>query len=97
MDRDIDLVFGADENKRGASLNLYLQVLNLFNTMNVLNVYSATGNANDDGYLAADEWQSNINDKLDSQAYRNMYMMRINSPFNYSAPRQIRLGVELNF
>ncbi|MDZ7774774.1 MAG: hypothetical protein U5L09_03735 [Bacteroidales bacterium] len=32
--------------------------------MNVLNVYSATGNADDDGYLAADEWQSNINDKL---------------------------------
>lgn len=97
LDRDIDLVFGADENKSTASLNVYLQVLNLFNTMNVLNVYSATGTPDDDGYLAADEWQTAINSRLDSDAYRNMYRMRIYSPFNYSQPRQIRLGVELNF
>lgn len=78
-------------------MNVYLQVLNLFDTQNVLNVYSATGNANDDGYLSADEWQTSINSRIDSQAYRTMYAMRINSPFNYSSPRRIRVGVNFKF
>ncbi len=97
LDRDIELQFGSNENSKTANLNVYLEVLNLFNTMNVLNVYSATGNADDDGYLAAEQWQNEINSRLDSQAFRNMYMMRIYSPFNYSSPRQIRLGLNLNF
>jgi len=97
LDRDIDIAFGSGKNKGGATMNVYVQVLNLFDAMNVLNVYSATGNPDDDGYLAADAWQTSINSRIDSQAYRNMYAMRIYSPFNYSAPRRIRFGVNFNF
>ncbi|MCF8332741.1 MAG: hypothetical protein K9I47_01225, partial [Bacteroidales bacterium] len=97
LDRDIDITFGQGKNKRPTTMNVYLQVLNLFDTQNVLNVYSATGNANDDGYLSADEWQTSINSRIDSQAYRTMYAMRINSPFNYSSPRRIRVGVNFKF
>lgn len=96
LDRDIELKFGEDK-KKSAFLNVYLEVLNLLNTENVLNVYSATGNADDDGYLAAEEWQSVIDSRLDSEAFRTMYWMYLQSPYNYSAPRQIRLGINLNF
>jgi hypothetical protein len=76
---------------------VYFQFLNLLNTKNIVNVYPATGSPDDDGYLTAPEWQSNINASIDPQAYRDLYALRMNSPFNYSTPRQIRLGVIFNF
>ncbi len=99
IDRDIDIKWGKKdgENKKTAYLNIYLQILNVLNAKNVLSVYPATGNANDDGYLAAAEWQTQINQQLDSQSYRDLYLARIDSPFNYSRPRMIRLGISLNF
>jgi len=65
--------------------------------MNILNVYPATGSPDDDGYLTAPEWQENINTQLDPQAYRDLYSLREVTPFNYSYPRQIRLGIIFNF
>jgi len=78
-------------------INVYLQVLNLLDTKNILNVYSATGNANDDGYLASAEYQAEINQQLDSQSFRDLYQVYINYPGNYSSPRMIRVGLSLNF
>ena len=97
LDRDIDIAFGHGKNKRATTMNVYLQVLNLFDTQNILNVYSATGNADDDGYLSAERWQTNIESKIDSQAFRTMYAMRINDPGNYTTPRRIRLGINFKF
>ena len=94
LDRDIDLT---SDPKSNTYLNVYLQVLNLLDTKNITAVYSATGSPNDDGYLTAPEWQENIENQLDEQAYRDLYTLRMNSPFNYSNPRQIRLGVIFNF
>ena len=37
--------------KKMAFLNVYVRVTNLFNQFNILNVYRATGNWDDDGYL----------------------------------------------
>jgi hypothetical protein len=75
----------------------YLQINNIFDVRNVLAVYAATGNPDDDGYLAAAEWQQDINQQVDPQSYRDLYALRINTPGNYSSPRQIRLGVQFNF
>jgi outer membrane receptor protein involved in Fe transport len=99
VDRDITLTTGKDKsgNPKSTFLNVYLQVLNILNAKNILGVYQATGNPNDDGYLAASEYQSLIDSQLDSQSYRDLYTLRINTPGNYSAPRLIRLGVSLNF
>ncbi|MCF8304466.1 MAG: carboxypeptidase-like regulatory domain-containing protein [Bacteroidales bacterium] len=99
LDRDINLSWGkaGDDNKGGATLNIYLQVLNVFNTQNVMNVYRATGEPDDDGYLAADQYQSQIEQQLNTPSYLDMYRLRINSPYNYSSPRRIRLGLILNF
>ena len=62
-----------------------------------MGVYAATGNPNDDGYLSAPEWQREINSQRDPVAYRDLYSLYVDSPGNYSQPRQIRFGVIFNF
>lgn len=99
VDKDFTLATGKDKsgNTKNTFLNVYLQVLNILNAKNIMGVYQATGNPDDDGYLAAAAYQSLINSQLDSQSYRELYALRINTPANYSTPRLIRLGVSLNF
>ncbi|MNK33159.1 Colicin I receptor precursor [compost metagenome] len=97
LDRIFAIDFGKEGKKKSTYLQVYLRVTNLFNTMNVLNVYRATGNWNDDGYLAAAQYQASIQNQLDEQAFRDYYMMKVANPFNISAPRTIRLGVKFDF
>jgi len=78
-------------------VNVYLQVLNLLNSKNITSVYAATGNADDDGYLSAPEWQREIQSQIDPQAYIQMYELIVKSGYNYSMPRHIRLGMSFNF
>jgi outer membrane receptor protein involved in Fe transport len=100
LDRDFDMYLGKGEEKDGKKkiqLNVYLLVLNVFDAQNIINVYKATGNPDDDGYLAAAEFQNSIISQNDPQSYRDLYTAKVNSPYNYSLPRRIRLGVMLNF
>ncbi|WP_417265740.1 carboxypeptidase regulatory-like domain-containing protein [Brumimicrobium sp.] len=98
VDRSFDLVFGKeDEKQKRAYLNVYVRVTNLLNQFNVINVYRATGVADDDGYLAAAGSQNTIQSKLDEQSFRDLYSMAMNNPFNISRPRTIRLGVKFDF
>ena len=100
VDKDINFTLGGkEEGKKGRDVyfNVYLQVLNLLNSKNILNVYSATGNADDDGYLSAPEWQREIQSQLDPQAFIQMYEIYVDNGGNYSTPRQIRLGLSFNF
>jgi hypothetical protein len=98
FDRTFEMEFGKEkEKKRATFLNVYVRVVNLFNQFNVLNVYRATGNWDDDGYLAAAANQTSIQNQLDEQAFRDYYAMKIQNPFNISAPRTIRLGVKFDF
>jgi len=98
LDRTFNLEFGKEEDKKKVTfLNVYIRVTNLFNQFNILNVYRATGNWDDDGYLAAAANQSSIQNQLDEQAFRDYYTMKIQNPFNISSPRTIRLGVKFDF
>lgn len=99
VDKDIIVKLGKKDskNRKEAYLNIYMQILNVLNTKNVMAVYAATGNADDDGYLAAAEFQAGINAQLDPDAFRDMYSLYVNSPYNYSLPRRIRLGVAFSF
>ena len=99
FDKDFTLAVKKDAkgNKKEFSLNVYLQILNILNSRNIMGVYSATGNPDDDGYLAAAEYQAQINSQLDTQSYIDLYRLKVNSPYNYSQPRMIRLGVGFNF
>ena len=97
LDRTMELEFGKEDKKKTTFLNVYVRVTNLFNQFNVLNVYRATGNWDDDGYLAAAANQTSIQNQLDEQSFRDYYMMKIQNPFNISVPRTIRLGVQFDF
>ena len=99
IDRDIMLKVNKSDNKskKVLYLNVYLQLLNVLNTTNIINVYETTGNPNDDGYLSAAQNQSTIGTQTDPQSYRDLYSVMNNNPYNYSLPRRIRLGVILNF
>jgi len=98
LDRTFDLKLGKGENKKKAAfLNVYIRATNLLNQFNVLNVYRATGNWNDDGYLAASQFQQAIQNQLDEQSFRDYYTMKVQNAFNISAPRTIRLGVKFDF
>ena len=88
---------GQLDKKKKLGFNVYLQVQNLLNTKNVRSVYRATGNPDDDGYLSDASAQTDINAQNDPQSFRDMYMMKINNPSNYSLPRMARLGIEINF
>ena len=96
IDKNIILKFG-DEKKKSANMNIYLLVLNLFDTRNILNVYRATGNVNDDGYLNAAAFQNSISTQNDENAFRYYYAMKADNPYNYGIPRQIRLGCKIDF
>ena len=101
VDKDIYFTVGGkkegESKGREAFLNVYVQVLNLLNSKNITNVYAATGNPDDDGYLSAPEWQREINSQIDPQSFIQMYELYVNSGYNYSMPRHIRLGLSINF
>ena len=98
--RDIPLTFGKDEGEnkaKKANLNIYLLVSNLFNTRNITGVYRATGSPDNDGYLAAPQYQPDINNQSDSQSFRELYSLKVDDPANLGAPRTIRLGARFDF
>ncbi|MEI8201598.1 MAG: TonB-dependent receptor [Bacteroidota bacterium] len=78
-------------------VNLYLEISNILNTKNVRTVYRSTGNPDDDGYLAAPEFQQAINSNIDALSFIDMYKTRVEYPYNYSLPRRIHLGVSFSF
>jgi outer membrane receptor protein involved in Fe transport len=84
-------------------LNVYLWVINVLNTQNVVNVFGTSGDAADDGYLSSPEGK-NIYDnyKLSEGAevaeqYKQLYLASIYNANNYGVPRQIRLGIRLGY
>ena len=98
LDRDIDLKLGKkDGERRPAYLNVYLQVLNVLDAKNIIGVYSSTGNPDDDGYLSAPEWQREIANQTNADSYAELYRLYVDNFYNYSSPRQIRIGMIFNF
>lgn len=83
--------------------NIYLLVINLLNTKNVVDVFIQTGSTND-GYLETEEgktrvesYRSSYGDKY-AQNYTDMYnAFNINNANIYGTPRQIRLGLKLEY
>lgn len=97
LDKSWEVKFGKGEEKKTAMLNAYLLVNNLLNTMNIINVYRYTGNPDDDGYLTSPIFEPAIEAQIDSEAFRQMYALKMNDPFNFSVPRTIQLGLRLDF
>jgi outer membrane receptor protein involved in Fe transport len=76
-------------------LNINLRVLNLFDTKNVEDVYSRSGAADDDGYLAGPG--SQLTEKY-GPIYEEIYnSLQIDYNGYYSSARQILLGFRLEY
>jgi hypothetical protein len=99
LDRTIDLKWGKgeDDDKKEATLNIYIQGLNILNTKNIIDVYSSTGNAEDDGFLAASYQQDYIGNQISEDSFRDLYSTKVNDGSNFALPRRLRLGIQLNF
>lgn len=100
LDRDFEIKFGKakdDGSRKSVFLNVYIQVQNLLDAKNVIAVYKATGNPDDDGYLSAATSQNAILGQVDPQSFIDLYRIKVNRPTNYSLPRRIHLGVKLDF
>jgi hypothetical protein len=85
------------ETSREYGVNIYLLMLNALNSRNILGVYRFTGLPDDDGYLASDVGQQNIQTQIDPESFVDLYRVRVRNPFNLSRPRTIQLGLLFNF
>lgn len=98
VQKDIPLKWNNKEGKsRGAYLQVYTYVTNLFNTRIVYSVNPYTGDAEDDGFLNSPKGQQALQNQLSADAYSFFYRTAVNSPFNYQTPRQIFLGARVFF
>ena len=95
FDARINKVFNIKNSNK--SFEVYVQVLNLFDTRNITNVYAFTGSPSDNGFLSSAAAQAIIAEQTNARAYVDLLNRSINSPFNFSAPRRVRLGVSYNF
>ncbi|MEW6413333.1 MAG: TonB-dependent receptor [Candidatus Zixiibacteriota bacterium] len=89
----VDMRFNKDfrMSRGGSILSFFVEIDNLLNRRNIINVYSLTGCADDDGFnqtatLALSQEEL---DKWDA--------LYDHDPQNYSPPRTIRTGLELHF
>ncbi len=104
VDKNFELVWGKkdSEKRKKANLNVYLQVLNLLNTKNIIAVHPYTGTPDDDGYLTATTSQQQLA-SIQSQgddyysSYTDLYRAKLVDPRYYGRPRVIRIGLQLEF
>jgi S-formylglutathione hydrolase FrmB len=74
-----------------------IETQNLLNAKNIISVYRATGNPNDDGYLTSEAAQNTIAAKNNEDSYRYLYSLAVNKPSHYSLPRMWRAGLSISF
>lgn len=100
VDRDFKIVTKGDENGNGKkkyTANVYIQVKNLLNARNINNVWRATGNPDDDGYLNSALGIQRTEEQNSPYSYLDYYQMKLWDPQNWELPRRIRLGLRFNF
>ena len=85
----------SDKNK--SNVNVYVQVQNLLDAKNIISVYRATGNPEDDGYLTSAAAQNAIDAQNNPDSFRYLYSLAVNNPSNYSLPRMFRAGISFQF
>jgi len=77
--------------------NIYIYVINLFDTKNPTNVYLKTGSADDDGYIS-DPTESATLINTYGEQYVDLYRaLVIDNAGLYGPSRQIRLGIRLEY
>jgi hypothetical protein len=62
---------------------------------NIIKVYRATGNPEDDGYLTSSAAQNAIDSQNSPEAFRYLYSLAVNDPTHFSLPRMWRAGISI--
>ena len=78
-----------------SNFEIYVQMLNVLNTQNVLGVYAYTGSPSDDGYLSSPQGQNAIQFQASAQSFADLYNISLANPGLFSLPRRIRLGLRI--
>lgn len=82
-------------------LNVYVRVSNILNRRNIIGLYSATGSAEDDGFLRSSFGQDQVatiqNSLRPLQSYLDSYQWALINPNFYSLPRRIFIGATFDF
>ena len=98
VQKDVELKWkNKDGKSKGAYMQVYFYVTNLFNTRIVYSVYPYTGAVDDDGFLNSPKGQQALQNTLSADAYSFYYKTAVNSPFNYQTPRMMYLGAKFYF
>lgn len=108
MDIRVDKDFAirtSEEGKRPLSFNVYLRVQNVFNTRNIIGVYTYSGDPDDPGFLAHARGENLIRATTRGEesglgtvaSLLDLYSARALNPANYTLPRRIYLGAYFNF
>jgi outer membrane receptor protein involved in Fe transport len=90
-------------NIAGLDVNFYVWVINLLDTKNVENVFIQTGSASDNGYLSTIQGRQELQTyaaygQVFEDLYRDFYYQQnIQNANFFGPPRQVRLGLRLNF
>lgn len=102
VDMRVDKRFSMNiTSEKKMAFNAYFRVQNLFDIRNVRNVFSFTGDPEDDGYLISSFGTDQI-DQISSQnrneeAFLAAYNWRLDSFANFQLPRRIYLGLIMDF
>jgi Carboxypeptidase regulatory-like domain/TonB-dependent Receptor Plug Domain len=77
----------------------YIYVQNLLNTQNADNVFIATGDPANDGWLGSANGQAYATAQSDPSLYQSLYSAAFlgANANNYLSPRQIRFGVQIDY
>ena len=79
----------------GLLISPYVVVENLLDADNVVNVWRSTGSPYTTGFLLTQDGQNNIANR--GEEYEQDYKSLERDPDNFGVPRQIRLGLKINF
>jgi len=97
LEKDFKIVKGKKDGKKDTYLNVYLLVQNLLNAQNIVDVHDFTGSPLDDGYVTSPEGLETLDSQVNTQAFLDQYLIKVQNPNNYSIPRRIRVGLSLGF
>jgi len=100
LDKNFKIKTSAESNS-AINFNVYLRVQNLLNSRNVTDVFTFTGDPDNDGYLVSNFGEDRITglaaQSRNTTAFQDAYAWRLNAIDNFSAPRRIYLGLILDF
>lgn len=100
---NVDVRFKKSFSFSPLTIELVVDVLNLFNRKHILNVFPTTGYTNDDGWLQQTQADFYKSIPLYEEFYRTAILenrwayMNVTGNDMYGTPRQIRLGLSLRY